>query len=103
MGKPINEWTDDYGSKATKKKTYIGKVTNYFKKIKVAEIKLEAEQVKVGSNILIIGPTTGVHEQKVESLEVDKNKKTKVAKKGQIIGIKVSKYCRKNDKVFLFE
>lgn len=103
MGQPINEWTDEYGSKATKKKTYIGKITNFYKKISVAEIKIESGKLNVGDNILVIGPTTGVHEQKIESIEIDKKKNIKSAKKGQLIGIKISKFCRKNDKVYLFE
>nr|NQU92130.1 U32 family peptidase [Bacteroidota bacterium] len=39
MGAKLGEWTEKYGSLATKQKTYIGKVTNYFSKIGVAEIK----------------------------------------------------------------
>lgn len=102
LGKPINEYTEDYGNRATKKKVYLGKITNFYKKISVAEIRIDTGKVKVGDNILIIGPTTGVHEQKVSAIEIDKKKIVKSAKKGEIIGVKVSKLCRKNDKVYLF-
>jgi U32 family peptidase len=103
LGKPINEWTKDYGSRATKKKTYIGKITNFYKKISVAEIRINTGKVSIRDNILIIGPTTGVHEQKVSAIQIDKKKTPKSAKKGQVIGVKVSKVCRKNDKVYLFK
>ncbi len=102
LGKPINEWTKDYGSQATKKKVYLGKITNFFKKISVAEIRIDTGKINVGDNILIIGATTGVHEQKIGDIEIDKKKIVKSAKKGQVIGIKTTKMCRKNDQVYLF-
>jgi putative protease len=102
LGKPINEWTEDYGNQATKKKTYLGKITNFYKKISVAEIKIHTGKINIGDNILIIGPTTGVHEQKVGDIEINKKKIVKSAKKGQVIGIKTTKMCRKNDQVYLF-
>jgi putative protease len=103
LGKPINQWTDEYGSKATKQKTFVGIVTNYYQKIKVAEIKIKAQPLKKGNNILIIGPSTGVHEQKVESMQISKGKSIETAKKGISIGLKVKKRVRPNDKVFIFE
>ncbi len=103
LGKPINEWTNDYGSQATKKKIYLGKITNFYKKISVAEIRIDTGKVNVGDNILIIGATTGVHEQKVSDIEINKKKIVKTAKKGQVIGIKTTKLCRKNDQVYLFK
>lgn len=42
MGARIDEWSAVYGSAATKRKVYVGKVTNYFKRIGVAEIQVEA-------------------------------------------------------------
>ena len=56
----------------------------------------------IGINILIIGPTTGVHEQKITKIEIDKEDNVKSAEKGQVIGIKVANLCRKNDKVYPF-
>jgi putative protease len=41
LGQKVGEWNNRYGSSATKRKVYIGKVTNYFSKLNVAEIKLE--------------------------------------------------------------
>ncbi len=41
MGQRLGEWSEVYGSRATKTKVYLGKVLNFFSKINVAEIKLE--------------------------------------------------------------
>jgi len=102
LGKPINEFTDSHGSKAKKKKTYIGIVKNFYKKIKVAEIKLEGSNIKKGDTILIIGPTTGVKEQIITSIQIN-HKEIKEAKKGQRAGIKLTELARENDKVYLWE
>ena len=105
MGKPINEWTDSYGSKATIKKKYVGKVIKIFKKINVVEIKLDNNELKTNDNILIIGPNTGVIEQKIESMQFDVGKPTNIAKKGDSVAIKIkeSKLPKRADKVYLFQ
>ena len=42
LGQRLGEWSEVYGSKATKKKILLGKVTNYFTNLQVAEFKLES-------------------------------------------------------------
>ncbi|MCK7542296.1 MAG: hypothetical protein MZV63_71180 [Marinilabiliales bacterium] len=39
LGQKLGEWSTTYGSAATKRKIYLGKVTNYFSRLSVAEIK----------------------------------------------------------------
>ena len=58
-------------SKATRTKTYVGKVTNYFVNIGVAEILVESGSFNVGDSIMISGPTTGVIEMDVPEIRVD--------------------------------
>ncbi|MEA2036264.1 MAG: peptidase U32 family protein [Nanoarchaeota archaeon] len=102
LGKPINQWAKEYGSKATKKKIYIGKVINFYKKIKVAEILIESNNIKLKDNIMIQGPTTGVLNQTIMSIQKD-HKTIKIAKKKDIVAIKVKDTVRQNDKIFLFK
>jgi len=85
---------------SSEKKHFIGKVTHYFDKSGVAAVKLVSE-LKVGDKIVIIGSTTGIVHSKIESLEI-KNSKVEKAKKGDEVGIKVSK-VRKNDEVYLLK
>ncbi len=112
LGKKLGEWSGVYGSKATKEKVFAGTVKNYFQKSGIAEIYLEAEDISVGDEIMITGPTTGVAEAKVESIFVDREKSDKIkgreqskqikeAKKGQNITIPIAEKLRKNDKVYL--
>ena len=70
LGQRVGEWTKKYGSQATTKKTFVGTVTNYFKNISVAEIKIETGELNVGDNIYIMGPTTGVYEDRVDRKSV---------------------------------
>lgn len=103
LGKPINEWTDSYGSQATQKKVYIGKVSNYYSKINVAEVLIQSnEKIKIGDTIIFQGPTTGVKEQKIVSLEKN-HKSIKIAGKGEKIAIKVENIIRKNDEVYFYK
>ncbi|MGM9747765.1 MAG: peptidase U32 family protein [Candidatus Cryptobacteroides sp.] len=71
MGARLGEWSEVYGSKATRKKVYCGKVTNWFGKLGVAEILVESASLKVGDTILIIGPTSGVVEYTVPEIRVE--------------------------------
>ena len=101
LGKPNDEdWSEVYGSKSTTKKKYVGFVKNFYKKVKVAEIKLEAGDVKVGDRLMFQGPTTGVFEEEVKSMELNHNKVSK-GKKGSSVAVKVKGVVRERDKVYL--
>ena len=71
QGAKLGEWCDVYGSTATRKKAYCGKITNWFGKLGVAEILVESYSLKVGDKILIIGPTSGCVEYTVPEIRVD--------------------------------
>lgn len=71
QGARLGEWSEVYGSKATRKKVYCGKITNWFAKLGVAEILVESASLRVGDRILIIGSTSGVVEYEVPEIRVD--------------------------------
>ncbi len=100
LGKRLGEWSNVYGSKANRKKVFVGKVTNYFSKIGVAEVYFEtAENLAVGDDILIIGPTTGVIEQKVNELRLEYSPVEKV-QQSDLFSIPVKELVRRNDKFY---
>jgi putative protease len=99
LGKKLGEWTENYGSLATKKKVYAGLVTNYFSKPGVAEIKLEAQDLNIGDDIQIHGPTTGVYEATVSEIRLELEQVSKV-EKGLICSIPVKQLVRRMDKVY---
>lgn len=102
LGQRLGEWSKNYGSEATKKKVYIGKVTNYFANIGVAECLIETQSIRVGEELLITGPTTGCYEDKVAEIRVDL-KPVEQAQKGEYFSLAVKEKVRKNDKIFKFE
>jgi putative protease len=99
LGQKLGEWNTDYGSRATKRKIYLGKITNYFTNIQVAEIKLENGDLNKGDKILITGPTTGVFEYTANEIRVDL-KITETANKGELCSIKTPDVIRRSDKVY---
>ena len=110
QGARLGQWSEVYGSKATRKKIYCGKVTNWFSKLGVAEILVESSSLKTGDNILIIGPSTGVVEMTVPEIRVDL-KETDSAEKGTYCSIPVDtsilESCegrlRRSDKVYIWK
>ncbi len=99
LGRKMGEWSEQYGSQASKKKIYVGKVNNYFTKIGVAEVLVEATPLEKGDDIYIIGPTTGVYEGTVTEIRVDE-KNTSTAKQGEVCSIPVPVFLRRSDKLY---
>ncbi|MEA4976389.1 MAG: peptidase U32 family protein [Paludibacter sp.] len=99
LGQRLGEWSANYGSEATHKKVYIGKVTNYFSKLDVAEILVEAQYIAVGDEMMITGETTGVYEDTIEEMRVEL-KPVQKAVKGNYFSVKTKELVRRNDKVY---
>jgi putative protease len=99
LGQKMGEWTEKYGSQASKRKVYIGKVTNYFKKIGVAEIALETQYLKAGEELVIMGPTTGVYQGMADVLHKDEGEVEEV-RKGDVFAVKTTEMVRRSDKVY---
>lgn len=99
LGQRLGEWSRNYGSEATHRKIYVGKITNYFNKIGVAEILLETQNLKLGDEILITGETTGAYEDTLEEIRFELKPVDKV-EKGALFSIKTKELVRRNDKVF---
>ncbi|MCP4177917.1 MAG: U32 family peptidase [bacterium] len=100
MGKTADMWSNQPDNKATKKKTRIGIITNFFSKINVAEITLKEEGVSVGDEIIIIGNTTGTEKLTVKEIRLD-NKVVNRAVKGDVISIPVEMRVRRSDQVYI--
>ena len=99
LGRRLGEWSGVYGSKATKRKEYVGRCTNFFTKLNVAEITLESGALHTGDQLLIIGETTGVYEHTISEMRVDL-KPVDEAVKGQALSIAVTDIVRRGDRVY---
>ena len=99
LGQRLGEWTHRYGSSATTQKIRIGRGTNYFTRLGVAEFQLESNELNVGDEILVTGPTTGVVEAVVSEIRLDDHPVSR-AVKGDRISIPLKEKIRSSDSLF---
>lgn len=104
LGQRLGEWTHSYGNKATRKKVYAAKCTNFFKNLNVAEFLIEAvDAIETGQQCLITGETTGVYECTIEGIHNAKGDPTDRVVQGQFFSLKTDRLIRRGDKLFLWE
>ena len=104
QGQRLGEWTHTYGSRATRKKVFAGKCTNFFKNISVAEFYLEAtKEIREGDELLITGETTGAYELVARDIHDAKGKVRTEIHKGEYFAIKTDKMVRRGDRIFLLK
>lgn len=94
-----DDYAVKYGSVATTKKVYLGKVVNFFKKSSIVHIKLDAGDLNSGDEIYIIGETTGVVELKMSSFVKDEVEITHADKEDDVTFYS-EKLVRPRDQVY---
>ena len=100
MGRKMGEWTKRYGSQATQKKIFVGKIVNFYTKLNVAEIKMETHDFSLGDHIRVIGETTGVYDdENIAEIRVNLKPVQKTVK-GELCSIKTKELLRRGDKVY---
>ena len=108
QGAYLGQWSEVYGSQATRTKIYCGKITNWFDRIGVAEISVESVPVHRGDRLMVTGATTGVVEFDASDLRVNLEA-AEVAEKGVRCSVAVDpSICpdgklRRGDKVFIWK
>ncbi|MBQ2728808.1 MAG: U32 family peptidase [Alistipes sp.] len=102
-GRPVAEHSAHYGSAATRRKVYVGKVVNFYKKISVAEVLVEAAPLTVGEDIFFLGATTGVAEQHLEELHGPDGEPTTTVTQGRLCAIRTAQLIRRGDQLYKFE
>lgn len=101
LGKPAAEHSERYGSSATRRKVFVGKVTNFFKRISVAEILVEASPLERGSTVFFLGEKTGVVEQH-DVVPYVSEREADVAVQGVFCSVKTEREVRRGDKMYKF-
>jgi len=108
QGAYLGQWSDVYGSQATLRKVYCGKVSNWFDRIGVAEITVESMELNQGDRAMAIGSTTGVVEFTVEDMRVNLQT-TQTAHKGERCSVAIDpSICpggrlRRGDKIYIWK
>ena len=91
-----HEISENNQSKFIKKD--IGKVVNYYNKIKVAELKIW-DNLALGDEIMIQGPTTGSITHVIDSMQIE-GEAIENAKKGSNVAIAIDEKLRESDFVY---
>lgn len=103
-GRPTVEHSARYGSSATHRKVYVGKAVNFYKKLSVAEVLVEAAPLAVGDEVFFMGPTTGVAEQRIEALHVGEDGHPAAeAVQGELCAIRTPDVIRRGDRLYKME
>ncbi len=102
LGRKMGEWSERYGSQATENKVFLGKVTNYYNRPQVAEMKIEtAERLRVGEDLMVIGQTTGVYRATVEELRLgDTARPVAEVGQGDVFSVKTTQLLHRGDKLY---
>lgn len=103
LGQELGEWTDAPGSKATERKSFIGLGVKYFSKLKVGEFKLQTGSLKVGDEVMITGPTTGLVRTRVTELRLEESPAEEIDRRGAHFSMPVPVKVRPSDKLFKIE
>lgn len=101
-GRPVAEHSTAYGSSATKRKVYVGKVVNFYRKLSVAEVAVEASTLSVGEEIFFLGATTGVAEQPLTELHGPDGKPCEKVVQGELCAIHTPGVIRRGDQLYKF-
>ena len=101
QGALLGEWSEVYGNRATRTKTYIGRITNWYSRLGVAEITVETGGFRLGDHLLITGSTTGVMECDVKEIRTDHQ--VQEAKKGDVCSIPLVERPHRGDRVYLYQ
>ena len=103
QGADLGQWSDVYGSQATRTKVYCGKITNWFGRIGVAEVKVESAPLHAGDRVMVIGPTTGVVEFTADDIRVE-FKQVQTAPKGVdcSVALPSGERLRRGDKLYIW-
>ena len=76
----------------------VGKVTHYYDKLNVAIIELDGT-LSVGDNIKFARGGEDLFEQKVESIQIEHEKKD-TAGKGDVVGLKTQEVLKEGTEVY---
>lgn len=101
-GRPVAEHSRHYGSAATRRKVYVGKVTNFYKKISVAEVLVEAAPLAVGEEIFFMGATTGVACQTLTELHDTDGTPVQSVSQGTLCAVHTEEVIRRGDQLYKF-
>ena len=102
LGQRLGEWSEKYGSSATRTKFYIARAIRYFSKLGVGEFRMESGELHPGDEVIVTGPTTGALIFKVEQLRLETDPVPRVTK-GDLFSMPVPAKIRPSDRLYIWK
>ncbi len=101
QGQRLGEWTRNYGSMATRKKVFVGKCTNFYKQLSVAEFYVEAvPELDAKAELLVTGETTGAYELTAKGMRDADGHPAECIQQGQFFSLKTDRLIHRGDKLY---
>ena len=101
QGQRLGEWTRHYGSMATRKKVFVGKCTNFYKQLSVAEFYVEAvPELDATAELLVTGETTGAYELIAAGMRDADGHPAERIPQGQFFSLKTDRLIHRGDKLY---
>ena len=86
---------------ATHEKIYSGEIIKFYKKIKVAEVRVRNEPLRKGDRIVCMGKNTPASFAQLKDLQIN-HEFVNIIDKGERGGIKLPFPAKRNDKIFIW-
>lgn len=86
---------------ATHEKVYSGEVIKFYKKIKVAEVRVRNEPLRKGDELICMGKNTPASFATIDNLQIN-HQFVDIIEKGASGGIKLPFRVNRNDKIFIW-
>lgn len=102
LGQRLGEWSNKYGSSATRVKQYVAKANRYFSKLGVGEFRMESGELHPGDEVIVTGPTTGALIFKVDELRLEVDP-VPMVKKGDVFSLPVPSKIRPSDRLYIWK
>lgn len=100
LGRKLPEWSGDPGNHATEERVFVGNVVHYYGRVGIAEIEIQANEIKKGDKYALMGKVTGLIQGNVEEMKID-DQFVEQSGKGVIITMRVPRLVHRNDKLYL--
>lgn len=100
LGKALPDWSGYSRNRSTDERVFVGLVSHYFPKPGVAELQIQAHEVKKGDRLVIMGKSTGVLEVTADCIIRDEQEIDQT-ERSDLVTIQVPERVRKNDKIYL--
>jgi putative protease len=99
-GRPVASFAGSRRSQAEYRKEYVGVVTNYYDRARVAALDVRSNTFRVGDELMIQGRTTGLVRLRPEAILVE-GTSVEEAQRGTVVTVRVDQLVREGDKVYV--